>query len=256
MRTLEQLGALYFREVSKIYQSYFTLIITFVQPLMWVVFFGSSLSNLPRQFLEQFFHTTNYLTYLLPGELAVSSVSMGMMASMSLVQDKRLGYMKRIMVSPTRKYVIFLAKVLGGATRGLIQVPVLLIVGYLMGAEVKLTVYLVLWVVALYLVSMGFSSIYFIFNATSADWQRPGLVMNLITFPLMFSSTALFPKTFFPWWLQVISDVNPITYLAELGRSAMASGGFDMGYFLGLLGFSAIFLILGSIVAEKLMTPE
>ncbi len=256
MRTLEQLGALYFREVSKIYQSYFTLIITFVQPLMWVVFFGSSLSNLPRQFLEQFFHTTNYLTYLLPGELAVSSVSMGMMASMSLVQDKRLGYMKRIMVSPTRKYVIFLAKVLGGATRGLIQVPVLLIVGYLMGAEVKLTVYLVLWVVALYLVSMGFSSIYFIFNATSADWQRPGLVMNLITFPLMFSSTALFPKTFFPWWLQVISDVNPITYLAELGRSAMASGGFDMGYFLGLLGFSATFLILGSIVAEKFMTPE
>ncbi|MGC9105147.1 MAG: ABC transporter permease [Thermoprotei archaeon] len=256
MRTLEQLGALYFREVSKIYQSYFTLIITFVQPLMWVVFFGSSLSNLPRQFLEQFFHTTNYLTYLLPGELAVSSVSMGMMASMSLVQDKRLGYMKRIMVSPTRKYVIFLAKVLGGATRGLIQVPVLLIVGYLMGAEVRLTVYLVLWVIALYLVSMGFSSIYFIFNATSADWQRPGLIMNLITFPLMFSSTALFPKTFFPWWLQVISDVNPITYLAELGRSAMASGGFDASLFVSLLGFSAVFLLLGAIVAEKLMTPE
>ncbi|MCQ4345660.1 MAG: ABC transporter permease, partial [Sulfolobaceae archaeon] len=117
LRSMDQLLALYYREVTKVYLSVFTLVVTIVQPLIWIVFFGSSLSGLPTFFLESYFHTNNYLSFLLPGELSVSSISMGMMASMSLVQDKRLGYLKRVMVSPTRNYVIFLAKVLGGATR-------------------------------------------------------------------------------------------------------------------------------------------
>ena len=256
MRTLDQLVALYYREVSKIYFSIFTLAMTFIQPLMWVIFFGSSLSGLPKAFLEEFFHTSNYLTFLIPGELSVSSISMGMMASMSLVQDKRLGYLKRVMVAPTRKYVIFLAKVLGGATRGLIQVPVILVAGWLMGARFYVNAYLFLWLIALYLVSMGFSSIYFMFNVSSSDWQRPGLVANLITFPLMFSSTALFPKTFFPSWLQLISDVNPLTYLAELGRDAMISNTFDPLYFAALLAFSLVMLALGTIITELKLTPD
>jgi ABC-2 type transport system permease protein len=181
---------------------------------------------------------------------------MGMMASMSLVQDKRLGYLKRIMVSPTRNYVIFLAKVLGGATRGLIQVPILLAAGYLMGAQIAFSAYLFLWVTAVFLVSMGFSSIYFMLNAASADWQRPGLIMNLMIMPLMFSSTALFPKEFFPWWLKMISDVNPLTYLAELGRLALIQGAFDWTSFIALIGFAASFLALGAVVAEYKLTPE
>jgi len=256
LRSMDQLLALYYREVTKVYLSFFALAVTIVQPLIWIVFFGSSLSGLPTFFLESYFHTNNYLSFLLPGELSVSSISMGMMASMSLVQDKRLGYLKKIMVSPTRKYVIFLAKVLGGATRGLIQVPILLVAGYLMGAQIAFSAYLFLWVTAVFLVSMGFSSIYFMFNATSADWQRPGLIMNLITMPLMFSSTALFPKEFFPWWLKLISDVNPLTYLAELGRLALIQGAFDWTSFIALIGFAASFLALGAVVAEYKLTPE
>ncbi len=256
MRTLDQLWALYYREVSKIYFSIFTLLMTIIQPLMWVVFFGSSLGGLPKSFLEEFFHTNNYLSFLIPGELSVSSVSMGMMASMSLVQDKRLGYLKRIMVAPTRKYVIFLSKVLGGATRGLIQVPVILIAGWLMGARFYVTGYIFLWLLALYLTSMSFSSIYFMFNVSSSDWQRPGLVANLLTFPLMFSSTALFPKAFFPSWLQAISDVNPLTYLSELGREAMLTNSFDPLYFLMLIAFSSFTLILGAIITELKLTSD
>jgi ABC-type Fe3+/spermidine/putrescine transport system ATPase subunit len=36
-------------------------------------------------------------------------------------------------------------------------------------------------------------------------------VINFLTFPIMFTSTAFFPISFFPGWLKPIAQANPIT---------------------------------------------
>ncbi|NON63410.1 ABC transporter permease, partial [Acidianus sp. RZ1] len=158
---LEGLSALYMREIKRIYRSIYMWIMLVSQPVMWIIFFGSSFSHVPSEFLQEFFHTNNYIAFILPGELSVSMLFVGMFSSMSIIQDKRFGYMKRIFITPVPKYYVFLSKVLGGVTRGLIQVPIMLAVAIALGVSLNLNlVSIVVLVLALAFLGIGFSSLY------------------------------------------------------------------------------------------------
>src|SRR5207247_9691499 len=102
------------------------LAITFVQPFMWLAFFGSSFGGAPPNLVETIFHTSSYIAFLLPGVLSTSMLTVGMFGSMSTIQDKRFGYMKRILLTPTSKATVYLAMVLGATARRLVQRPVMI----------------------------------------------------------------------------------------------------------------------------------
>jgi ABC-2 type transport system permease protein len=75
--------------------------------------------------------------------------------------------------------------------------------------------------------------------------------------PLMFTSTALFPKQFFPEWLKAISVVNPLTYLTELGRDAVTYGTPpDATAFIYLAAFSAAATAAALVLVERLLTAD
>jgi len=253
----QEFWVLYKRELKKTFRSIGVIIIMVIQPVMWIAFFGSSLTNVPSQFLTTFFHTNNYIAFLLPGELSVSMLFIGLFSSMSMIQDKRFGYLKKVLITRAPKWSIFLAKVGGATTRGLIQVPVMLLAGLAFGVSLPLSpLGWVEWIVGLILLGVGFSSLYLIVTMRSADWQLPNVTANLINLPLMFSSTALFPLSFYPTWMRYLSDVNPITYSAELGRGVILSGDPTIYYLGYLFIFAALMLGLGFVVARKYLTAE
>ena len=126
-----QFWGLYAREMIKTFRNPFVIAITLVQPFMWLAFFGSQLSNLSTAQLDHSILQgapagTPYLAFLLPGVLATGMMSIGMFGAMSTIQDKRFGFMKRILITPTSKATVYLTKAFGSATRGLVQIPVML----------------------------------------------------------------------------------------------------------------------------------
>jgi ABC-2 type transport system permease protein len=230
---------------------------TFIQPIMWLVFFGSSLGNIPSSFLQTFFHTNNYVAFLLPGELSTGMLFVGMFSSMSLIQDKRFGYLKRILVTKTPKATVFLSKVFGATTRGLFQIPVMLITATFFGVRYPDDIVgFAETIVAIILLGLGLSSAYVMITMRSQDWQTPGVVSNFINLPLMFSSSALFPRSFFPSWMQALSDVNPITYSADVGRSFVLEGDPNFIYVVYLLIFATVLLSCGIILSRKWLVAE
>jgi ABC-2 type transport system permease protein len=257
--TASQIQGLYIRELTRLYRNPAVLIMTFVQPFMWLAFFGSSFSGLSTEELDQFFHTnaTNYIQFLLPGVLATSQLTIGMFASMSTIQDKRFGYMKRILLTPTAKGTVFFSKVLGATTRGLIQIPIM--VGAALAFGVRFPTDPVLWlgwIATLFLLGLGFTSLFMAVTASSTDWQTPGVVSNFITMPLMFSSAALFPQANFPQWMLLISHVNPITYAALFGRAFVLGNPVNWTY-LGYVGiFAVTMLAIGTLVSERWLKVE
>ena len=98
-----QFFGLYAREVLRTFRNPWVLAITFVQPFMWLAFFGSSFSGASPALVQQIFHTNSYIAFLLPGVLATSMLTVGMFGSMSTIQDKRFGFMKRILLTPRRR---------------------------------------------------------------------------------------------------------------------------------------------------------
>jgi ABC-2 type transport system permease protein len=255
-----QFYGLYARELIKTFRNPFVIVITIVQPFMWLAFFGSSFANVPVAYLDQLLHAppgTGYLQFLLPGVLSTSMLSIGMFGSMSTIQDKRFGFMKRILLTPTSKATVYLTKALGSATRGLVQIPVMLVAAVAFGVPFSGgPLEWAGWILGLAFLGIGFSAFFLAVTASSTDWQTPGVISNFITMPLMFASGALFPSANYPAWMQTIANYNPVGYSALLGRGVVVFGTFDWTYLGYLALFAAAMLVLGTLVASKYLKVE
>ena len=256
---MSQFTGLYSRELLRTFRNPWVLVITVVQPFMWLAFFGSSFANVPLAELEKLLHITisSYTQFLLPGVLSTSMLSVGMFGAMSTIQDKRFGYMKRILLTPTSKSTVFLAKALGSATRGLVQIPVMVVAALAFGVQLDGTP--LMWagfVLALIFLALGFSSLFLAVTASSTDWQTPGVIANFITMPLMFASGALFPSANFPSWMATIANWNPVTYTALFGRGVVVQGTADWLYLGYVAIFAALMIFSGTLVARKYLKVE
>jgi ABC-2 type transport system permease protein len=256
---LSPFWGLYAREILRTFRNPFVLILTIVQPFMWLAFFGSSFSLLPQSALESITGTnaTSYIQFLLPGTLSTSMLTVGMFGSMSTIQDKRFGFMKRILITPTSKGTVFVTKALGSATRGLVQFPIMIVAALVFGVSFHLSpLEWVAWISGLLLLAIGFCSLFLAITARSTDWQTPGVVSNFITMPLMFSSAALFSSSHFPAWMQAISTYNPISFSALLGRSFVLGTTTDW-WFLGYLAlFAGGMLTIGYLISSRFLRVE
>ncbi|MDE1819736.1 MAG: ABC transporter permease [Euryarchaeota archaeon] len=259
---LSQFWGLYARELIKTFRNPFVIIITFAQPFMWLAFFGSSFANVPggAATLDKLLHAppgTGYLQFLLPGVLATSMLSIGMFGSMSTIQDKRFGFMKRVLITPTSKATVYLTKALGSATRGMVQIPVMIVAAWAFGIPfVGTPLAWAGWVLGLVFLGVGFSAFFLAVTASSTDWQTPGVISNFITMPLMFASGALFPAQNYPSWMQTIANYNPVGYAALLGREVVVYGSFDWIYLGYLALFAVVMLVVGTAVASRYLKVE
>jgi len=254
-----QFAGLFARELLRTFRNPWVLVITIVQPFMWLAFFGSSFANVPLADLEALLHIhiQSYLQFLLPGVLATSMLGVGMFGAMSTIQDKRFGYMKRILLTPTSKTTVYLSKALGSATRGLVQIPVMVVAALAFGVQIHGDPLMWAgWVLSLVFLAMGFSFMFLAVTASSTDWQTPGVISNFLMMPLMFASGALFPAANFPSWMATIANWNPVTYAALFGRGVVVSGTANWPY----LGYTAIFAglmgLVGTLVARKYLKVE
>jgi ABC-2 type transport system permease protein len=74
---------------------------------------------------------------------------------------------------------------------------------------------------------------------------------QLLTMPLFFASSAIYPISIMPRWLQVIAHVNPLTYVVDGLRSLMIVGGSSMyGFGVDIVILLAALVVLVIIGAE------
>ncbi|MCE4628048.1 MAG: ABC transporter permease [Desulfurococcales archaeon] len=229
------------RELKKWVNRRGVLISSLVTPLIWIALFGKSFnlqsllqppSGIPaplaheieealKRRLLQLFGTTDYFTYVSSGMLVVFAVFQGMFSGVSVIFDKRLGYMERLLSTPTPRPAIYLSRVLATMVRVTILDALLLAAALLMGMSLKTNItvadLLLAWLVAM-LLSAALASGYATLSFYAENQEVLFAASNLINLPLMFSSSALFPVSQMPDWLQTIAKVNPITYAADLVR--------------------------------------
>ncbi len=245
---LHGLWALTNRELKKWYKAPTVFILTLIQPIIWLGLLGNALNisslvssssiTLPADLMSQFtpaqlgalseffsnigdtimqgtFGTTSYISFMAVGMIAFTALFTTMFSGMSVVWDRRLGFLNKALSTPVSRAVIILSKVLSATLRSMFQASIILIIAVPLGFQfgAAFTPINILGVFAfLFLICMGLSSLFIAINIRSTRIETPMAVMNLLNLPLTFASSAFFPIEQMPGWLQAVATVNPLSY--------------------------------------------
>ena len=245
------LWALTNRELKKWYKTPVVFILTLIQPIIWLGLLGNALNisslfsagsieipadiaalfspaqmgalnnfinGLADEMMRGVFGTTSYLSFMAVGMIAFTALFTTMFSGMSVVWDRRLGFLNKVLSTPVSRAVIILSKVLSASLRSMFQAAIILLIaiplGFAFGAA--FTPLNILGVFAiLFLICMGLSSMFIAINIRSTRIETPMAVMNLLNLPLTFASSAFFPIEQMPTWLQAVANINPISYTID-----------------------------------------
>jgi len=231
------LWALTNRELKKWYKEPFALFISIVQPIIWMGLFGKAMNigavftnnpSIPPQVADMMmratFGTSDYFSYMAVGMLSFVCLFTTMFSGMSIVWDRRLGFLNKVLSTPVARASIVLSKVLSATIRSLAQAGIVLVFAFALGLKTgpTFTPINILGVfAAIFLICVGLSSVFLLIGIRSTRWETQMAVMNLLNLPLMFSSNSLFPISTMPDWLQVVAKLNPLTYTSDAIRQLL-----------------------------------
>lgn len=177
-----------------------------IQPVLFLIVMGYGMGGLVGS-TDGF----NFKKFVFPGILAMSVVTTAIFSGMSIVWDREFGFLREMLVAPTSRASLALGKTAGGATVAAIQGTIMLILAPLVG--VSLTAILVLEIIGLELLMAIALTAFGVFVATHIERMEGfQVVMQMLLFPMIFLSGALFPLNRLPGWLSVITHINPLTY--------------------------------------------
>ena len=191
-------------------------------------------------------------SYFFPGTVVLVVLFAAIFATISVIEDRREGFLQGVLVAPVAPASIAFGKVLGGSALGLIQgLPLLALVpvagfsaraGGLAGATA------VLVLLAFALTSLGFTIAW-----SLESTQGFHAVMNLFLIPMWLLSGSFFPVEGAPAWLRAAMAVNPLTYGVAALRRALG-GGTDSLPTLGVaLAVTAVFAAAMFAVATEVV---
>ena len=266
------------RELKKWYKAPVILLLSIIQPIFWISLFGKAMSlqnlfsgtalsipglNIPKdlidqigqEILKQTFGTTDYFSYLAAGMLSFIVLFTSMQSGMSIVWDRRLGVLDRLLTTPVSRGNIIISKVLSSMIRSLVQATIVLVVAVLLGMSfypgINIFNFLGAYI-ALFLMSFGLSSLFLMVAIRASSWESQMAVMNLLNLPLLFTSNAFYPINSMPSWLKPIAEINPLTYSNAVIRGMLLGIQTNLTIdFIYLAVFAIVLSIVGIILSWK-----
>ena len=216
MTELRGIYTLWLREVKRFIRDRARVIISFVQPLLWLVVFAAGFgARIAIPGIE-------YQQFLFPGIIGQTLLFTAMFMGISVIWDKEFGFMKEILVAPISRFSIFLGKMLGDSTAALLQGIIVFAFGFLIGIPFNPLTLLAALPVML-LITFGLVSIGLIIASFIGSLENFGAIQTFINLPLFFLSGALFPTTGenVPGWLQLASKLDPLAYGVDALRTVI-----------------------------------
>jgi ABC-2 type transport system permease protein len=268
---LHGLWALTHRDLRKWYKNPIQLFISLIQPVVWLGLFGKAMNfgafvsgaggtqAQQNAIMLNMFGTTSYFSFLACGMLAFVILFTAAFSGMSVVFDRRFGFLNKVLSTPVSRGTIVMAKVLQSVGRALTQAAIVLLIAVVLGMDTSHFTILGIFGAfsIMFLMAFGLSSLYVMLALRSTDWQTQMAIINLLNLPLVFASNALFPTKLMPTWLQYVVKINPVSYANDaarqllLGALGLNSLAIDFGY---LLAFAILLSTTGIILSWRLLS--
>ena len=223
----------------------FSLTFALVSPIVFLVFFGGTFSQMAQASLRG----ESYRTFILPGIVALTVFGGSLSGGIELLFDKENGTLTRILAAPISRASILVSRFLYVNLVSSIQVCIIVALALLLGARIATGIPGLLVLIAMGLL-LGFAltviSLMLAFVLTNHG--EFFAILSFLTLPLAFLSSAFVPLDKMPAWMAVCARLNPMTYAVN-GMRTLVLSGWDWGYLakmaLALMVFDTLCLLLG-----------
>ena len=210
------MATIWWREISRFLRQRSRLMSAIAQPLIFWLLLGGGLnaSFSPAGVPEG----TSYIEYFYPGIITLALLFTTIFATISIVQDRREGFLQGVLVAPVPRWVIVLGQAFGCTTLALFQGALFLVLAPIVG--VPLTPFSVSAALGVMLtLSFGLTNLGLMIAWRMDSTQGFHAIMNLILIPVWLLSGAFFPVSGVPILLEWVMKLNPLTYgVAALRR--------------------------------------
>jgi len=193
-----------------------------VQPVLWLLIFGEVMERthaIPTGNLA-------YIDYLAPGVLAQSALFVSIFYGIAVIWERDLGVLHKFLVSPSSRVAIVSGKAASAGVRALAQGTIVYIVAAALGVDLRLTVLALTGVILVLLLGAALFATFSLIIACLVKTRERFMGMGqVLTMPLFFASSAIYPIVIMPRWLQAFAHINPLTYQVDALRTLMLAHG-------------------------------
>jgi ABC-2 type transport system permease protein len=211
---------LWWREVVRFYRQRARVVGVIASPVVFWLVIGSGFGTSFRSGATSSAAGQQYLDYFYPGALIMIVLFTSIFTMMSVIEDRKEGFLLSVLVAPVSRSAIVLGKVLGGTTLATIQGLIFLVFAPFVGVHIDVGGFLLV-TVTVFLVSFALTALGFAIAWPMDSTQAFHAIINLFLIPLWLLSGALFPLSGASGWLRVIMRINPLTYGVEALRDLL-----------------------------------
>ncbi len=209
---------LWWREVVRFYRQRSRVVGVIASPLLFWLVIGSGFGTSFRSGSAA--GQSHYLDYFYPGALIMIVLFTSIFTMMSVIEDRKEGFLLSVMVAPVPRSAIVLGKVLGGTTLSAIQGLIFLVFAPFVGVHMNFVQFLLV-VLVVFLVSFALTALGFAIAWPMDSSQAFHAIINLFLIPLWLLSGAMFPLSGASGWLRLLMQMNPLTYGVEALRGLL-----------------------------------
>jgi ABC-2 type transport system permease protein len=223
-----------------------------IQPALWLMVFGQVFAHaraIPTEL--------PYEDFMAPGILAQSVLFIAIFYGISVIWERDLGIVHKLLVTPTPRTALVLGKGLSAGCRALSQAFIIYFLASLLGVKIDWRPHAVMGVlIAVVLGAALFSTFSLIIACLVKTRERFMGIGQVLTMPMFFASNAIYPIAMMPSWLRAVAWCNPLTYEVDALRALMlVDGTSEFGLtvdFLVLFGTTSMLTLVGAWLYPRL----
>ena len=221
-----------------------------IQPVLWLLIFGETMSRLHAIPTEG----RPYLDYLAPGIMAQSALFIAIFYGIQIIWERDAGVLAKLLTTPTSRSALVCGKAFAAGVRASAQVVIVLVASALLRIGLDWNPLHLLGALVVVVLGSAFFSLLSV-SIAGVALRRDRLmgIGQAITMPLFFASNALYPVSVMPGWLHVLSTVNPLSYEVDALRGMLLGTASSLALDLGVLvGATVAMVIVASSLLHRL----
>ena len=247
MSAVATIQAIVRRDLRRMFRQKSRIVGGLARPFMWLLLVGSGYNAIAR--VEG---AVSYQAFAFPGVVVMAALFGGMLTAISTVYDREFGMLRLMLASPSGVPALLAGRAIAATAIGFVQGAVVLAFAPLV-LPVSPSA-MVTAAAVLLLASLVSSVLGLLIAAPLRSLENFAGIINVVLFPMLFLSGALYPAKHLPLVLHVAARVNPVTYAVDLMRGALGQPmEFDAG--LSIAVMSAI-AFAAFALAGVLFDPE